>query len=204
MAIRPPPGRAGRLWLVRRLEAAARGADVLEQKRQALVREQERLAVLLATAEDTWRRCGREAVDAGARALALAGERRLRLAAAQPREPADVSVVRRRVLGTPSPELAALRLPEPTDLVALGGPAVASAAAAHARALEAAASYAVARAAHDGVAAELAATNRRLRAIRRRWIPQHEQALARLELALDESERDDIARARWTLDSRDS
>ena len=39
MPLRVPPGRAGRLWLVRRLEIARRGVNVLDQKRQALVRE---------------------------------------------------------------------------------------------------------------------------------------------------------------------
>ena len=38
MALRIPPGRAGRPWLVAHIEIAARGAEVLEQKRQALQR----------------------------------------------------------------------------------------------------------------------------------------------------------------------
>ena len=40
MALRIPPGRAGRIWLVRRLEIARRGAELLDRKRQALLREQ--------------------------------------------------------------------------------------------------------------------------------------------------------------------
>jgi len=201
VAVKPPPGRAGRLWLVRRLEVARRGADVLEQKRRALLRERQRLARLLESAENEWTRCAQEAVDMNARALALTGERRLRLAAAHIRERAELSVVRRTVLGTASPELEALRLPGTDGLAALGGPAVAIAAAVHGRALHAAAAYAAIRAGHEAVTAELAATNRRLRAIERRWIPQHEQALARLDFTLDESERDDIARVRWALEA---
>ena len=42
MALRPPPGRAGRLWLLRRIDAGGRGGDVLDQKRQALLREEAR------------------------------------------------------------------------------------------------------------------------------------------------------------------
>ena len=201
MAIRPPPGRAGRLWLVGRLEVARRGADVLDQKRQALLRERERLAVLLASAETEWNRCAREAVDANARALAAAGERRLRLTAIGNGERADVTFAERNVLGTSSPQLETIRLPETKDQPARGGPAVALAAAVHGRALRAAAAYAATRAGYEAVTRELAATTRRLRAIERRWIPQHERALARLELALDESERDDIARVRWALDA---
>jgi V/A-type H+-transporting ATPase subunit D len=203
MPVKHPPGRAGRLWLVRRLEAARRGADVLDQKRQALLRERTRLAELLVSAGDEWTRCAREAVDSNARALAIVGERRLRLAAVHCRECAEVLIVRRNILGTASPRIEAVSLPEQKDLVALGGTSVAIAAAAHGRALEAAAAFAAVHAAHAAVTEELAATNRRLRAIERRWIPQHEQALARLELVLDENERDDISRVRWALESRD-
>ena len=50
------PGRAGRLWLLRRLDVARRGADVLDQKRQTLLREQERLAKRLAETTTEWER----------------------------------------------------------------------------------------------------------------------------------------------------
>ena len=36
-----PPGRAGRLWLQRRLDVATRGGDLLEQKLRILVAEEE-------------------------------------------------------------------------------------------------------------------------------------------------------------------
>jgi vacuolar-type H+-ATPase subunit D/Vma8 len=89
------------------------------------------------------------------------------------------------------------------DFVALGGgSSVALAAGAHVEAVRVAAECAAARAALDAIAAELTATTRRQRAIERRWIPEHEAALHRLELALDEREREDIARVRWALDRR--
>ena len=50
MPIRVPPGRAGRLWLQRRLEIARGGVEVLHEKRQALLREQQRLSTLLGEA----------------------------------------------------------------------------------------------------------------------------------------------------------
>ena len=204
MALRPPPGRAGRQWLVRRLEVARRGADVLDQKRRALLAERRRLAAQLDQAERQWLECARLAIDANLRALALAGERQLRLAAGGNREVAEIRITGRRVIGTVVPVLDKLRAPDPADLLPIGGPSVALSAAAHARALEAAAAYAAVRAGHEAVTNELAVTSRRLRAIERRWIPRHEQALARLEFSLDESEREDIARVRWALDAQTS
>lgn len=202
MAIKPPPGRAGRAWLLRRLDAGRRGAEVLDHKRQALLRERERLAALLDRTEREWDEHAREAAAANARALTLVGERRLRLAAVHSRDRAELTILRRSILGTNAPEVAEVRLPRPFDVAAIGGPAVAVAAAAHRRALEAAAAFAAVRAGYTAVQAELRTTNRRLRAIERRWLPQHEQALARLDLSLDESERDDIARVRWALTPR--
>ena len=51
--------------------------------------------------------------------------------------------------------------------------------------------------AHERTARELQATTQRLRAIERRWIPEHERALHEVELALDERDREDAARTRW-------
>ena len=84
-----------------------------------------------------------------------------------------------------------------------GGSTVALAAQAHERALGAAAAHAAARMAHDAIAAELATTTRRLRAIERRWIPQHEAELARLELRLEEVELEDVARAHWAQERQE-
>ena len=49
------------------------------------------------------------------------------------------------------------------------------------------------------MAAELALTARRLRTIERRWLPEHRDALQTLELRLDEDEREELTRVRWTL-----
>jgi V/A-type H+-transporting ATPase subunit D len=202
MPLRVPSGRAGRLWLVRRLETGRRGVDVLDQKRQVLVREQQRLTVELAGSAREWEATARRASAWNDRALALAGERRLRLAAGRV-GPSTVAVEWRAALGTAFPAGATIEQAREPDLVALGGgSAVALAARAHAEALVAGAAYAAARAAYDAIAAELAATTRRQRAIERRWIPAHEEALHQLELALDEREREDIARIRWALDRR--
>jgi V/A-type H+-transporting ATPase subunit D len=205
MPLRAPPGRAGRLWLVRRLEIAKRGVEVLDQKRQTLLREQQRLSESLARSARAWELKGRDAVEWNDRAVAIAGERRLRLAARHAAGRCEVAVEWRNALGTLFPAGASVRLglgPDfvAPDFVALGGGSVvALAARAHADAAAAAADYAAARAAHAAIMAELTATTRRQRAIERRWIPEHEAALRRLELALDEREREDIARVRWAL-----
>lgn len=198
MALRVPPGRAGRLWLMRRLEVARRGSEVLDQKRRTLLRERQRTAAAVAEAAGAWERLARLAARANDRALALAGERRLRLAAVHRGRAATAEVTWKNTLGTVIPTGIRLDLADPPDFVALGGGSVvALAAGAHRRALAAAAEHAVARAAHEAIEAELAATTRRLRAIERRWIPEHERALRRLELELAERDLEDIARARF-------
>jgi V/A-type H+-transporting ATPase subunit D len=186
---------------VRRLEVARRGTDVLDQKRRTLLRERERTAHEVATAAAAWEEQAREAAHQNARALALAGERRLRLAAADSGGPAGVDVTWRSAIGTVIPDEVTVDLPDPPNFVSLGGGSVvALAAAAHRRALRAGAAYAAARAAHDAIESELASTTRRLRAIERRWIPDHESALRQLELQLAEHELEDLVRVRFALE----
>lgn len=203
MPTRIPPGRAGRLWLERRLEVARRGADVLDQKRQTLLREQQRLAARLAETAEEWERTALAARAWNHRALAVAGPRRLRLASLHRASDARVTVEWRTALGTSFPAAATVRTSEPPDFVALGGGStVALAARAHAEALVAGAAHAATRAAYEAITSELAATTRRLRAIERRWIPEHESALHALELMLEARELEDAVRARWALDRR--
>jgi len=203
MAIRVPPGRAGRLWLLRRLDVAGRGADVLDQKRRTLLREQQRLADRLVETAAAWEQKARVAAEWNARAWTLAGPRRLRLAGTQLGRPAELSLERRNALGVVFPTTATVRLGQAPDFVALGGGAsITLSARAHADALAAAAAYAAAHAAHSAIGAELAATTRRLRAIERRWIPAHQAALHELELRLDQSELEDTIRVRWAAARR--
>ncbi|HTS72322.1 MAG TPA: V-type ATP synthase subunit D [Gaiellaceae bacterium] len=198
MPLRLPTGRAGRPWLVRRLATARRGAEVLDQKRQALLRLERRLAELLSEAEADWLEAAREAETWLARAAVIGGERALELAAFYSREPARIEIAWRRTLGLAYPAEAAVTHAPAPDLSALGGSsALVYAGAAHRSALAAAAAFATTRLAHERAAAELKATTRRLRAVERRWIPRHEEALAALELALDEGEREEAARIRW-------
>jgi V/A-type H+-transporting ATPase subunit D len=198
MALRVPPGRAGRLWLMSRLEVARRGTEVLDQKRRTLLRERRRTATALARATEAWDRYGRLAAESNDRALALAGEGRLRLSALHCADPPTVEVTWRNTIGTLIPTAVRVDAGTPPDFVALGGgAAVALAAEAHRGALVHAAAHAAARAAHEAIERELSTTTRRLRAIESRWIPEHEDALRRLELELAERELEDIARARF-------
>lgn len=203
MPLRAPPGRAGRLWLAQRLDVARRGVEVLDQKRQTLLREQQRLTGVLAAATLEWESKACAATEWNDRALAIAGERRLRLAGSPTFGRCEVSVEWRNALGTVFPAGASVCPGPSQDLVALGGGSVvALAAQAHADATVAAAHYAAARAAHEAIEAELAATARRQRAIERRWIPEHEAELRRIALTLDEREREDITRVKWAADAR--
>jgi V/A-type H+-transporting ATPase subunit D len=198
MRLRTPPGRAGRQWLARRLAVADRGARVLDDKRRALLRERGRFAALVEETRRAWEQAVAEAETWQRRALLISGKRSLDLACFYTGEPAVVRVAWRRSMGATYPSDVEIRIPPTPDLVAPGGSAALPfAASAHGRAVEAGAQHAAARLALERVEAELATTIRRLRALERRWIPAHEQALAALTLALDEGEREDAVRARW-------
>ncbi len=197
-APRMPPGRAGRVWLARRLEIARRGCDVLEEKRRALLRERQRLQPLVDAAEADWQQQAAEAAEWLARATVLSGSRRLRLARQYAGAPATITVPWQNTLGVVVPAPPTLELPPPAEVTHVGGSAaLVVSQARHRAALEAAARLAALRYAHHAVSRELERTTRRLRAIERRWIPLHADALAALTLALDEVEREDTARARW-------
>lgn len=193
-----PPGRAGRLWLMRRLEVAERGHEVLDQKRQALLREEGRSRARLLRAERDWDESAAEARRWLVRAALLGGERSVGLARFYAGDDARVEVTWRNTLGVVHPAEAVLAPPlaRRTDAF-VGTSALVQCAEAHRRALEAAAAFAVAQRSHERVAAELGRTIRRLQAIERRWLPHHRQALESLELRLDEEEREEAVRLRW-------
>jgi V/A-type H+-transporting ATPase subunit D len=197
--IRTPPGRAGRLWLLRRLAVARRGHDVLEHKRQALLRQLERLEELLDDARRAWQERAREAELWWQRAAVLAGERPLELASSAVPGRAEVNLVWRNALGVVYPSEANVAVPRGEFFPSGGSAALPYAAQAHTRALEAGAQLGATELARERTARELQATTLRLRALERRWIPEHERALHEVELALDESEREESARVRWVI-----
>ena len=197
MRIRVPPGRSGRVWLVRRLGVARRGHDVLEQKRRALHRRLELLDAALVGTRREWEESARMAEIWWQRAAVLAGERPLELARALAPRPADVRLTWRNALGVVYPSDVTVTLPIGELFPSGGSSALTFAAQAHRRALEAAAQIGATELAHGRTARELQVTTQRLRALERRWIPEPEQALLQLELALDEVEREEASRIRW-------
>jgi V/A-type H+-transporting ATPase subunit D len=192
-AARPavPPGRAGRLWLVRRLAVARRAADLLDRKLRVLTAELERAR---ATAERTgqeWDTACRAAQRAALRAVLLGGERAVRLADGG--ADAQVTISYTVTMGAHHPAGSQYTAGEPEGW---DGAAVAVARQAHRAALAAAVRHAAAAAAVTVLEEETRATRYRLRAVRDRWIPGLSQALAEVEFALEEMEREDAARLR--------
>jgi V/A-type H+-transporting ATPase subunit D len=198
MALRIPPGRAGRQWLAARIATAEHARDLLEQKRAVLLSAERDAAVRAAAATAHWHACAAGAGRWLERSAMLDGERPRRLAQAHAGPPATTCFTWRTTMGVAVPADASAALPPPVDTALLpGGAALTSTISAHREALAAALSAAVENAAHQRLAAELVATVRRVRAIESRWLPVHEQSLAALEQALDENDRAEGARIRW-------
>ena len=166
MALRIPPGRAGRTWLVGRLEIARRGAELLDRKRQALLREQARRPRRGRDARRAWREAAAHAALWSARAAMLDGAGRLELLARHVEGQATLAAVVVEPDGRPAPGRRPDQRPRPP--AALGArrqlghgdrrPACREA-------THAAARYAVAQRADAELSAELARAARRLRAL---------------------------------------
>lgn len=190
---RVPPGRAGRLWLRHRLAVAERGAELLDQKLRILRDEAERLTLLTEGTAAAWTAASDEAALWLVRAALLGGERAVRPGLDQAMT--QVELTWTSTIGVRHPG-GATCTPGPDDVP--DGP-VADVHTAHRRALDAAVQHAVAETALRCVLAEATATRRRVRAIQDRWLPQLRSALAAVELALEEQERADAVRLRWSL-----
>ena len=198
MALRIPPGRAGRTWLLRRLEIARRGAELLDRKRQVLLREQVRIRAEAADALQAWNAAAAQASLWSDRATMLDGAGKLELLAQHVRANGSLEMSWSNLMGARIPAVETVALPDPPAFSALGGSsATVMAALACGEAVRAAARYAVAERADLELSAELGRAGRRLRALQNRWIPQHEDALTRLDLALDENQREQATRVRW-------
>jgi V/A-type H+-transporting ATPase subunit D len=191
--MRMPPGRAGRLRLVRRLATARRASDLLARKLRILRREQERLDLLVERTGDAWAEACATADLWAVRAGLLGGQRALRLATRE--GTAAVAVQWSATMGIRYPSAGALSTGDASPHL-FGTAALYGSRDAHQRALEAAVKHATATAASRIVRAEVAGTRIRLRAIDDRSIPRLQQALVLLEASLDELEHADAARVR--------
>jgi V/A-type H+-transporting ATPase subunit B len=187
-----PPGRAGRLWLERRLAIARRGADLLDRKLRILQRELAVTRDRAARTEREWSRSCAEAEEWLLRSALLEGQRGSRLAA--PRELAEVQISGTVTMGVRHPADGVYS--PPRSAAPWAAPAAAEARRACEAALGAAVRHAAAASALRILDAETTATRQRLHAIRDRWIPRLEEAKADLELTFDELERADAARLR--------
>ncbi|MFR0354641.1 V-type ATP synthase subunit D [Streptomyces sediminimaris] len=201
---RVPPGRAGRLRLRRSLDVARRGADLLDQKLRVLRTRHEELLRTERDARERWHEQLARAERWLRRGLLLGGEEAMETA--DEARLAELSVSWTATMGVRHPDTAACTPPRrrPED-PAPANTALAHAEAAYAEALRAAAAYAVARSASRAVGEEAVRTRRRLRALRRHWVPRLETALAAADRALEQSEHEDAVRRRWaagTVDGR--
>jgi len=192
-----PPGRAGRLWLTRRLQVARRGADLLDRKLRILQAELGRFREASALTAAEWDRCCADAERWLLRASMLGGQRAVRLAAAS--QPATVTIPYTVTIGVRHPASPDCAIPAP---LTWDGPALTRTRQAHVAALQAAVRHAAAAEALRVIEAEALATRYRLRAIEDRWIPRLEQALAEVTLALEEQELADAARLRLAVRPR--
>ncbi|MEU0644979.1 V-type ATP synthase subunit D [Streptomyces umbrinus] len=196
-ARRTPPGRAGRLRLRHSLDVAVRGADLLEQKLRILRGEHQRLLRTEEEAARAWRAVLSDAETWLLRGLLLGGQRALDSAAAGI-GPAEADIRWTSSMGVRYASAVSIAVPPrgpaaPTP----GNTALVHAEAAYRRALRAAGEYAAAHAAAELIGAEVISTRRRVRALRRHWIPRLRDALTAADLALEQSEHEDAVRRRW-------
>ena len=194
-ALSRPPGRMGRLWVLNRLDLAERGVTLLEQKLHLLTALQEELQRRAEQSRRDWEQACREADTWGLRAVLVGGQQAIDLAITT--APASVTVQWAITAGVRYPDVATCVLP-PQDDPAVICPTSASvqAARAHRAAVVAAAVCAVAQSASRTVEREVHTTRLRARALSRHWLPLLRQELARIELELEEEDRDAAIRVR--------
>jgi V/A-type H+/Na+-transporting ATPase subunit D len=90
--VRVPPGRAGRLWLERRLAIAQHAGELLKQKLAILNHEEQRLTQRAADGAAEWRRLCAESEMWTLRAAVLSSRRALRIASGGTTAQADIEM----------------------------------------------------------------------------------------------------------------
>lgn len=197
---RVPPGRAGRMWLRRRLGTAERGRDQLDRKLRILIPEQRRLHAQAEHCRKGWAVACDDARVWLLRATLLGGQDVLRMASVP--HLVDIEVVWTTAMGLRYPADARLVAPPPEPPAVVGNSAIGPAAAAYRSALLAGVRTAAAEEAVRRIEAEIAVTRRRLRALEKRWLPWLQAALAELELSLEQAEQEDGIRLRRAAAAR--
>jgi V/A-type H+/Na+-transporting ATPase subunit D len=190
---RIPPGRAGRIWLRRRLATAERGQGQLDRKLRILIPERERLEIQAERRRTEWVDSVREAQTWLLRMTILGGQDAVRNAT--PSSVAEVEITSNTTMGLTYPADARVLTTSATDTFS-GNAAAAPTTAAFRDALLAGARAAAADEAVRRLADEIALCHRRLRALEKRWLPWLREALAALELELEQGEQEDNVRLR--------
>lgn len=196
--IRVPPGRAGQVWIRRRLETARRGIDILSRKQRLLAVERERREPQAAATRAAWIDACAGAELWCARALRIGHHHQIAMVAAHVGAPATITVDWHNVMAVSIPESARCEFPDLVLASASGGSSATDRAVdALADAVEKAAAHATVQRALANIDAELLQTRRRLRLLERRRVPQLERALRASRERLEQSEREDTLRLRW-------
>jgi len=194
--VKHPPGRAGRMWLRRRLATAELGCEQLGRKLVALLAEQERLRGQQSSCRRTWAAAVAQARSWELRAGMLGGQDAGNV---RPTEHASIELTWSTTVGVYLPA-EARRVGPPPDLQAPpANTAVVLAAEAFGTALAAGIELAVAEEAVRRVDLEVALTRRRVRALEKRWLPTLRQALADVEQSLERDEQEEDSRLRGAL-----
>ena len=204
-------GRAGRLRLRHRLAVAQRGVELLERKQRVIAAELERAELQRERTAERWAAAWSEAAAWLARCTALDGVQGVEGAALRSIQGADdtaldgvaqVEVEWAGAMGVIYPQDARCVLPDARPVQ--GSSALALAGPAHRLAVEAGARHAAAERAVRLLSAELATTRALRRAIEVRWVPRLAEALHDLEARLDEADREENLRIRWSATTREA
>lgn len=195
---RVPPTRMGLLSTRARRRTAWKGVGLLRSKRDALASDFFRLVNGLLEGRELLESSLKKAAKALTLARAVEGEETLAsLALAGARE-IPVEIEHSKIWGIPTPEVSAPGLLRATDArgaspqgVSLGA---AEAARAHEEALEILLKICSREIRARRLGEEIRKTSRRINALEQFLIPRLDGELARIELALEEREREDLAR----------
>lgn len=200
---RTPPGRAGRMWLRRRLATAQRGREQLDRKLHILIPELQRRRLQAEQWHRQWANACQAADTWLLRATLLGGQDALRRATSPQLTEIDVTWTTAMGLRYPADaRLADTGLADHTarataqPAAVAGNAAIPTAITAFQAALLAGIGTAAAEEAVRRVETEIAVTRRRLRALERRWLPWLQEALGQLELSLEQAEQEDGMRLR--------
>lgn len=189
-------GRAAKVRVERRLMTAHHGSRLLDRKQRILAEELERLQLRAELTRGEWESLAKEAALWLRRSAAMDGSRQI--AAAAPREPAEVQLRWAGTMGVPYPEATECRLPGAPPVG--GSSALSFTAVLHRRALEAGVRLAAVQRAEMLLTAELAMTRTRQRAVENRWIPELEGELLAIRRQLEAQELEEALRLRWAAD----